>query len=97
MYALCKHIWSPPPLSMQVLLQLAHGLFEEQTCLDHMVQCIMMETQELVPCDKCYVLLRDMDSKLEVCYTCVCVGVSGVCVRMKEIVTRVGVGQQRST
>ena len=27
----------------------------------------MMETQELVPCDKCYVLLRDMDKDLEVC------------------------------
>ena len=80
------HIF-PPPLRMQVLLQVAHGLFEEQTCLDHMVQRIMMETQELVPCDKCYVLLRDMDSKLEVCYTCVCVGVSGVYVCVKEIGT----------
>ena len=27
----------------------------------------MMETQELVSCDKCYVLLRDMDRDLEVC------------------------------
>ena len=26
-----------------------------------------METQELVSCDKCYVLLRDMDRDLEVC------------------------------
>lgn len=46
---------------------MAHGLFEEQTCLDRMVERIMMETQELVPCDKCYVLLRDMDSEPEVC------------------------------
>ena len=36
----------------------------------------MMETQELVPCDKCYVLLRDMDSELEVCLrVAVCVAV----------------------
>ena len=44
---------------LQVLLQLAHGIFEEQSDLDKCMHNIMMEAQELLHCDRCMVFLID--------------------------------------
>ena len=44
---------------MQVLLQLARGIFEEQTNLDNCVYKIMLEAQELIACERCMVFLID--------------------------------------
>ncbi|KXJ28648.1 cGMP-specific 3',5'-cyclic phosphodiesterase [Exaiptasia diaphana] len=43
----------------QVLLQLAKGIFEEQSNLDQCVHNIMEEAQELLNCERCMVFLID--------------------------------------
>ncbi|XP_072037027.1 dual 3',5'-cyclic-AMP and -GMP phosphodiesterase 11A-like [Amphiura filiformis] len=39
------------------LLEVAHDLFEEQTCLDNVVQKIMQRAQSLLKCERCSVML----------------------------------------
>ena len=41
------------------MLSLAKGIFEEQTNLDHLVQKIMVEAQDLLKCQRCSVYLVD--------------------------------------
>ena len=55
------HNPNPPP---QVLLQLARGLFEDTTSLEVVVRKIMVESQELVPCERCTVMLIDQENKV---------------------------------
>ncbi|XP_064105457.1 cGMP-specific 3',5'-cyclic phosphodiesterase-like [Macrobrachium nipponense] len=43
----------------QLLLQLARGIFEEQTSLDRLVTKIMTEARELLKCQRCSVYLLD--------------------------------------
>ena len=43
-------------------MQLAKGLFEEATSLQEMMRRVLSEAQELIPCQKCVVLLLDDDS-----------------------------------
>lgn len=43
----------------QVLLQLTQGLFEDTTSMELMMRKIMLESQELIPCEQCTVLLID--------------------------------------
>ncbi|XP_071545340.1 cGMP-specific 3',5'-cyclic phosphodiesterase isoform X2 [Panulirus ornatus] len=43
----------------QLLLQLARGIFEEQTSLDRLVSKIMTEARELLKCERCSVYLLD--------------------------------------
>ena len=50
-------------LSLQVLLQLARGLFEETTSLEAMMQKVMLESLELIPCERCTVLLIDQEKQ----------------------------------
>ena len=54
------HNPNPPP---QVLLQLARGLFEDTTSLEVVMRKIMVESQELVPCERCTVMLIDQENK----------------------------------
>lgn len=51
---------------LQVLLQLARGLFEDTTSTEVMVRKVMLESQELIPCEHCTVLLLDQTEKTEV-------------------------------
>ena len=53
-------------LSLQVLLQLARDLFEDTTNLEVMMKKVMMESMELIPSERCSVMLIDQDKK-EVC------------------------------
>lgn len=61
--------------NLQVLLDLARTIFEEQSTLHNIVQKIMMITQTLLQCERCSVLLVDPSSKVWVevirlkCYT----------------------------
>ena len=47
----------------QVLLQLTRGLFEDTTSLELMMKKIMLESQELIPCQHCTVMLVNQESK----------------------------------
>ncbi|ROT63112.1 putative cGMP-specific 3 [Penaeus vannamei] len=47
----------------QLLLQLARGIFEEQTSLDRLVTKIMTEARELLKCERCSVFLLDPQMK----------------------------------
>ena len=47
----------------QVLLQLTRGLFEDTTSLELMMRKIMLESQELIPCQHCTVMLINQESK----------------------------------
>ncbi|KAK7051156.1 hypothetical protein SK128_005938, partial [Halocaridina rubra] len=49
----------------QLLLQLARGIFEEQTSLDRLVTKIMTEARELLKCLRCSVYLLDPQMKEE--------------------------------
>ena len=44
---------------LQILLQLARGIFEEQSNLDTCVHNIMVEAQELLDVERCMVFLVD--------------------------------------
>ena len=46
------------------MLDLAKKLFEDQTSLDRMVTKIMMQSTELVKCERCTVLLLDTNNKV---------------------------------
>ena len=50
----------------KLLLELAKKLFEDQTSLDRMVTKIMMQSTELVKCERCTVLLLDTRNKVNV-------------------------------
>lgn len=55
-------------MSLQVLLQLARDLFEDTTNLEVMMKKVMMESMELIPSERCSVMLIDMDrNDHEVC------------------------------
>ena len=54
-----------------MLLQLARDLFEDTTNLEVMMKKVMMESMELIPSERCSVMLIDQE-KNEVC-VCVCV------------------------
>eukprot|EP00118_Oscarella_pearsei_P016450 m.157085 g.157085 ORF g.157085 m.157085 type:complete len:773 (+) comp38701_c0_seq3:67-2385(+) len=41
----------------EVLLEMARGIFEEQSCLKTMVHNILVEGLQLIPCEKCSVML----------------------------------------
>ena len=43
----------------QGLLGLARGIFEDTTSLSVMIKKIMLQAQELIPCEMCRVLLVD--------------------------------------
>lgn len=47
----------------ELLLSLAHTLFEIQSDFPKMVKQIMFNTQSIIPCERCSVLLVDPDSK----------------------------------
>ncbi|XP_037793499.1 LOW QUALITY PROTEIN: cGMP-specific 3',5'-cyclic phosphodiesterase-like [Penaeus monodon] len=49
--------------SESLLLQLARGIFEEQTSLDRLVTKIMTEARELLKCERCSVFLLDPQMK----------------------------------
>ena len=46
---------------LQVLLQLARDLFEDTTNLEVMMKKVMMESMELIPSERCSVMLIDQD------------------------------------
>ena len=50
----------------KLLLELAKKLFEDQTSLDRMVSKIMMQSTELVKCERCTVLLLDANNKVNI-------------------------------
>ena len=50
--------------TVQVLLDLARTIFEEQSTLHNIVHKIMMITQSLLQCERCSVLLVDPTSKV---------------------------------
>ena len=52
-----------PVLLLQVLLDLARGLFEETASLDAMMSQVMKEAQELIPCEHCTVVILDQEDK----------------------------------
>ncbi|CAL1549169.1 unnamed protein product, partial [Lymnaea stagnalis] len=43
----------------QLLLHLARGIFEEQSNLEKLVQKIMLDAQDLLKCERCYVYLLE--------------------------------------
>ena len=47
----------------QVLLHLARGLFEDTTKLEVVINKMMQQSMELIPCVCCAVLLLDTDNK----------------------------------
>ena len=47
---------------LQLLLTLAHNIFEESTSLDGLVQKIMLDAQDVLQCDRCCVFLVDEDT-----------------------------------
>ena len=53
----------PPSLTLQVLLDLARGLFEETASLDAMMSQVMKEAQDLIPCEHCTVVILDQEDK----------------------------------
>ncbi|XP_028390935.1 cGMP-specific 3',5'-cyclic phosphodiesterase-like isoform X2 [Dendronephthya gigantea] len=53
----------------QVLLQLAKRIFEEQTSLDKVVHNIMLESQELLHCERCSVSLVDSSVENEIVFS----------------------------
>ena len=58
-----------------MLLQLARDLFEDTTNLEVMMKKVMMESMELIPSERCSVMLIDQE-KNEVCvhtYAHVCI------------------------
>ena len=46
-----------------MLLRLARGIFAEQTNLDKLVEKIMLESQEILKCERCCVYLIDSVAK----------------------------------
>ena len=48
----------------QALLEVVHDLFEEQTSLENIILKIMQRAQTLLKCERCSVLLRDMNSEV---------------------------------
>lgn len=60
-----------------MLLQLARDLFEDTTNLEIMMKKVMMESMELIPSERCSVMLIDQE-KDEVC---VCIHIMHMCVR----------------
>ena len=51
----------------QVLLEVVHELFEEQTSVENVVMKIMQRAQSLLRCERCVVMLKDSsDVKMEV-------------------------------
>ena len=49
-----------------MLLNLARDLFEDTTNLELMMKKVMIESMELIPSEKCSVMLIDQDSSSEV-------------------------------
>ena len=47
---------------VQVLLDLARGLFEETASLDAMMSKVMKEAQELIPCEHCTIIIVDQEN-----------------------------------
>ena len=47
----------------QILLHLAKGLFEDTTKLEVVINKVMQQSMELIPCESCTVLLLDQDCK----------------------------------
>ena len=41
---------------------MTRGLFEDTTSMELMMRKIMLESQELIPCEQCTVLLMDPNS-----------------------------------
>lgn len=63
--------WAPLGLWLidllsQVLLHLAKGLFEDTTKLEVVINKMMQQSMELIPCECCAVLLLDTDGKKDV-------------------------------
>lgn len=58
---------------LQILLQLAKGIFEEQSNLDTCVHNIMVEAQELLDVERCSVFLIDESSET------VCININFTC------------------
>ena len=57
-------------LVLQVLLDLARGLFEETASLDAMMTQVMKEAQQLIPCEHCTVIILDQENEeVHVLYT----------------------------
>ena len=54
---------------LQVLLDLARVIFEEQNNLDNLIHKIMMHTMSLLQCERCQVMLIDDKSKVN--YFCI--------------------------
>ncbi len=50
-------------VSLQVLLRLTRDLFEDTTCLELVIKKVMLQSLELIPSERCAVLLLDQDNK----------------------------------
>ena len=48
---------------LQILLEVVHDLFEEQTSVAKMVSKLMKRAQSLLKCDRCVVKLKDTQYK----------------------------------
>ncbi len=48
--------------SLQIILHLAKGLFEDTTKLEVMIDKVMQKSMELIPCQQSSVLLLDKDT-----------------------------------
>ena len=51
-------------MSLQVLLDLARVIFEEQNNVANLIHKIMMHTMSLLQCERCQVMLIDEKSKV---------------------------------
>lgn len=48
---------------LQVLLDLARGLFEETSSLEAMMTKVMKEAQHLIPCEHCTIIVLDQENQ----------------------------------
>ena len=63
---LLVHFYDLDLFALQVLLDLARIIFEEQSNVASLIQKIMMHTQSLLQCERCQVLLVDESSKVSI-------------------------------